>query len=95
MGRLCARPDGQLSIGILDGYGGVLLDGKMRVSLVEKSVLKNLICFGKPFLDVSELQGHELVNVSFLAVFVNARLWSHERFFGIGDGCQDFIVHID
>src|SRR5258708_40144290 len=52
---LRAGPDGQLSIGILDGHRSVLLDGKMGVSLKEKSVLEKFICLGKAFLHVSKL----------------------------------------
>src|SRR5256885_10713172 len=95
MRSLRAGPNGQLSIRVLDGHGSMLLDGKMGVSLKEKSVLKNFIGFGKAFFHVAKLQCHELVNVPLFAVLVDARFWSRQRFFGIGDGRQGFIVDVD
>ena len=95
MRSLRAGPNGQLSIRVLDGHGSMLLDGKMGVSLKEKSVLKDLIGFGKAFFHVAKLQCHELVNVPLFAVFVNARRRCCQSFFGIGDGRQDFIVDVD
>src|SRR2546426_1760027 len=92
---LRAGPDGQLSIGILDGDRSMLLDGKMGVALKEKSVFEHFIGLGKAFFDVAEFQRHEFVDVSLFAVIVDARFGSCEGFFGIGDGREDFIVDID
>src|SRR2546430_745619 len=95
MRSLRAGPNGQLSILVVDGDRSMLLDGKMGIPLKEKSVLKDLIGFGKAFFHVAKLQCHQLVNVSLFAVLVDARFWSRQSFFGIGDGRQDFIVDVD
>ena len=95
MRGLRAGPHGQLSLRILDGNRSVLLNGKMSVSLEEKRVFEDFICFGKAFFHVAEFQSHEFVNVPLFAVFVDARLGSRQGFLGIGDGGQDFIVDID
>src|SRR5260370_39572977 len=54
MRGLRAGPNRQLSIGILDRDGSVLLDGEMRGSLKEKSVREKFICFGKAFFHVAK-----------------------------------------
>jgi len=92
---LGAGPDGQLSIGIFCGDGGVLLDGKMRAALVEKSVFKDFVGFGERFFNIAEFQGDALMNVAFFAVLVNARFGSGESFFGIGDGGENFVLDVD
>src|SRR5229473_5803119 len=73
----------------------MLFDGEMRVSLKEKSVLENFICFGKAFFHVAKLQRHEFMNVPFFAVLVNARFGSCESLLGIGDRRQAVIVDVD
>jgi len=92
---LRAGPDGQLSIGVFCGDGGVLLDGEMRASLVEKSVFKDFVGFSERFFDVAEFQRDALMNIAFFAVVVNARFGSGESFFGIGDGGEDFVIDVD
>ena len=74
---------------------GVLLDRQMRAALIEKSVFEDFVGFGKAFLHIAKLQRHALVNVAFFAVIVNARLGSCERFFGVGDRRQDFVLDVD
>ena len=64
MRRLCARPNRQLSIGIFDRHRSVLLDRKMRISLIEKSIFENFVRLREPFFDVAKIQRHELVDVS-------------------------------
>src|SRR5260370_20117901 len=95
MRGLRAGPNRQLSIGILDRDGSVLLDRKMRVSLKEKCVFKNFIGLGKAFFHVAKLQRHEFMNVSFFAVSVNPRLGACEAFLWTGARLHDFIVEID
>ena len=80
MRRLRAGPDCQLSIGILDGHRRVLLDRKMRISLIEKSVFEDFIRFGKAFFHIAELQRYQLVNVAFFPVFVDSWLRSRQSF---------------
>src|SRR5579885_1249852 len=92
MWRLRARPDRQLSIRILCGDRGMLLNGKMGAAFVEESVLKNLVGFSEALLDVAELKSHALVDVSFLAVLVDARFRSAQRLPRSGDGCQKVIL---
>ena len=95
MRRLRAGPDGQFSVRILDGHRSVLLDGKMRASLVEERVLKDFVRFRNSLFHVAEFQRHKLVNVSFFAVFVDARLGSRQRLFGIRNRRQNLVIHID
>src|SRR5690242_314397 len=51
---LRTRPDGQLAVGVLDGHRSMLLDGKVRVSLIKEGVLENFLRFRKSLLHVSE-----------------------------------------
>ena len=95
MRGLRAGPDGQLAIGILDGHRSVLLDGEMGVALKEKSVLENFISLGKAFFHIAEFQRHKFMNISLFAVFVNPWLGSRQRFLGIGNRREDFIVDIN
>src|SRR6267378_5837153 len=60
---LRAGPDGQLPIGVFCGDGGVLLDGKMRAALVEKSIFKDFVGFGERFFDIAEFQRDALMNI--------------------------------
>src|SRR6267378_605088 len=92
---LRARPDGQLSISVFCGDGGVLFDGKMRAALVEKSIFEDLVGFGERFFNITEFQRDALVNIAFFAVLVNARFGSGESFFGIGDGGEKLVVDVD
>src|ERR1700674_3577948 len=92
---LRAGPDCKLPFGILDGDGGVLLDGKMRASLVEKNVFKDFVGFGERFFNITEFQGDALVNIAFFAVLVDARFGGGESFFGGGDGGEKFVVDVD
>ena len=92
--RLCARPNGQLAIGILDGYRSVLLNGQVRVALEEKYILEDLIGLPKSILDIAEFQGYALVDISFFAVIVNARLAKSQTLFGVRNCGQDFVINI-
>ncbi len=83
---LGARPDCQLSIRILDRYGGMLLDGKVRIPLKEKNIFESLVSLGKAFFHVAELQSNELMDVPLFAVIVDARFGSCKSFFRVGDG---------
>src|SRR6267142_1164286 len=92
---LSARPDGQLSIRVFGGDGGVLLDGEMRASLIEENVFKDFVGFGERFFNIAEFQSDALMNVALFAVLVDARFGSGERFFGIGDGGENFVLDVD
>src|SRR6266566_3087407 len=93
--RLRAGPDCQLPIGILDGHRGVLLDRKMRIPLIEKTVFEDFIRFGKAFFHIPKLQRHQLVNVAFFPVFVDSRLRSRQSFLGVRYRLQNFILDVD
>jgi len=92
---LRAGPDGQFSVGVFDGYGGVLLDREMGAALVEENVFEDFVGFGEGFFNVAEFEGDAFVDVAFFAVIVDARFGSGESFFGIGDSGQDFVVDVD
>jgi hypothetical protein len=93
--RLRTTPDGELSVGVLDGNGRVLLDREMRIALIEECILKNFVGFREAQLDVSEFKSNTLVDVSFFAVVVNARFGSDKSFLGTGDRRQNFVVDSD
>ncbi len=95
MRSLRAGPNGQLSIGIFCGHGRVLLDRKMRASLIEKRVLEDFVGLGEAGIDVAKFQRHALVNVSLLAVVVNARRGRGESFFRVGNGGEDFVFDVN
>src|SRR4030088_3323677 len=86
---LRARPDGQLPIRVLCGDGGMLLDGKMRAALVEKSVLKDFVGFGERFLAVAEFRPAALVNFPSSPFLLKRRSGVAEGFLGIGDVAQN------
>src|SRR5580704_10199068 len=93
--RLRAGPDGQFSIGIFDGHGSVLFDGKVGAALVEESVFEDFVGFREGFLDVAEFQSDALVNVALFTVLVNARIGSGESLFGSGNGGKNFVIDVD
>ena len=74
---------------------GVLLHRQMGVAFVEESVFANQIGFGKAFFNVAEFQRDFLVDVAAVAVFVNARLVDHHRFFDRRDGVERFVFDFD
>ena len=95
MRRLRARPDGQLPVRVLNRHRSMLLDREVRTALIKECVLKDFIRFGKSFFHISEFQGDLFVNVSFFAVFMNARLRGRQRLFGIGDGRENLVIHVN
>ena len=73
----------------------MLFDREVRTALIKECVLKDFIRFGKSFFHISEFQGDLFVNVSFFAVFMNARLRGRQRLFGIGDGRENLVIHVN
>jgi len=51
----------------------VLLDGEMRVSLIEEGVFEDFVGFRKSLVDIAEFEGDPFVDVAFVAVIVDAR----------------------
>ena len=71
--RLRRTPERQLVVRIEVADRGVLLHRQVSVAFVEESVFANQIGLGETFFDVAKFQRDFLVNVSVVAVFVNAR----------------------
>src|SRR5882672_8297825 len=95
MRSLRAGPDGELAVGILGGDGGVLLDGEMRVALIEESIFEDFVSFGETLVDIAEFQCDSFVDVAFVAVIVDARRWGGQSFFGVGDRSEEFVFDFD
>jgi len=93
--RLRTRPEHELAVGILGGDGRMLLDRQMRVALVEEGVFEDAVGAGERPLDVAEPQRHGLVDVSGIAVLVDARLRVREAFFGIVERAQRLVLDVD
>src|SRR5258707_1501712 len=72
---LRAGPDGELAVGIFDGDRGVLLDGEMRIALIEESVFEDFVGFSEALIHVAEFERDAFVDVAFVAVLMNARGW--------------------
>src|SRR5438132_1572684 len=66
----------------------------MRVALKEEGVLEDVIRTRQRRIDISELQRDLLVDVSFVAVLMNARRRSGEGLFWIGNGLERLIVYL-
>ena len=73
----------------------MLLDGQVCVALVEEEVFEDVIGSGQRLFDVAEFEGHGFVDVSLIAIVVNARLGRGERFERIGDRGQHFVLDVD
>src|SRR6266404_5163437 len=95
MRSLRASPNGEFAVRIFGGYRSVLLDRQMRVALIEESVLEDLVGFRESLIHVAEFERDTFVDVAFVAVIVNARSRSCEGFFGVGDRCEDFVLHLN
>src|SRR5260370_34932657 len=67
----------------------------MRAPLIEKRVLEDFVGLGESGIHVAEFQRHALVNVSLLAVLVNARRGRGESFFRVGNGGEDFVFDVN
>ncbi len=93
--RLCAAPNRQLSLRVSYCHGSVLLDRKMCVPLIKKSILEHFVRFLKPLVYIAKFQRHALMNVSFFPVLMNPRHRSRQRFFRVGDRRQNLVIHIN
>ena len=92
---LSARPQRELPV-LVDGRdGGVLLEGKVRVPLIEEGVVEDTVRLGEAALDVAEGHRDALVDVSFLAIVVDARLGRREGLLGLGDRRERLVVDVD
>ncbi len=95
VGGLGARPEGELPLRLPLGHGGVLLDGQVVGALEEEGILSDEVGLLEPPLDITELQGDDLVDVppqlevvDGLALLVKGLVDGHVR-------GQRLIVHLD
>src|SRR5438445_10742697 len=92
---LRAGPNRELAIRIFRGHRSVLFDGQMRVALIEESVFEDFVSLREAVLNVAEFQGDTFVDVAVVAVIMDARGRGGESFFGIGNGCEEFVFNVD
>ena len=78
---LGGTPERQFVIGVEIADSGVLLQRQVSVPFIEEDVLANQISFGESLFDVAEFERNFLVNVSLVAIVVNAGVFNQNRFF--------------
>ncbi len=93
--RLRARVDDQLAVRILQGDGRVLLDRQMRVPLEEEHVVEHMVGAGDRLVHVAKLQRDGAVDVTEVAVVVDARLRMLEAVGRRREGPQRLVLDVD
>ena len=73
----------------------MLLHRQVRVAFEVHDVLEDFIRFLKAGVGIAELHRQFLVQVAFVAVVVNPRFRSGDRFLNRGDGLERFVLDLD
>ena len=92
---LRAGPEDELAVLVLRRHSRVLLDGQVRVALVEERVLEDVVRGGERRLDISEAQRHELVDIAGVAVLVDPRRVVGEAVVGVAERAQRLTLDVD
>ena len=73
----------------------MLLQGQVGIAFEEKDILKHVGAVRQALLHVTELVAEAFMDVSLLAVVVQARRLLFQRLNGVGDGIQRFVLDPD
>ena len=93
--RLGAGPDRHPAVGLPVPHRGVLLHRQVGVPFIEEQVFPDQVRPGEPFLQVPELQVHQLVQVPAVGVVVELRGGLRHRLLHVPDRLERLVLHLD